>query len=108
MTHGIGLGGLPTEGIEESALRHFWPGPITASIPEAFEDGVIATSPEGDPNRVLGFNRNSARCPGDASIVFPRLVKPAPQHESSTRPRLIAAAEEAKRDRRPLPVLRVF
>lgn len=96
MAHPVGIGGLPTDGIEEDALRYFWPGPISATVEEAFESGKKALSPEGDEYSVTGFNRHSARCPGDASIIFPRLLKPAPEHEASVRPTLENAAEQAK------------
>lgn len=81
-------------GLEENALRYFWPGTITSTVGEAFR-GFDATSPEGVPHRLSFFSSDPARCPGDGQLVFPRVIKPPTRDEPTTRPLLQDAADYA-------------
>ncbi|WP_394844118.1 hypothetical protein LZC95_44580 [Pendulispora brunnea] len=95
--HPSGVFGQPTDGFQEYALRYLWPGTITASVREAFAgEGRLVSTPEGKPWRVRGFERLQVRCPGDAQIVYPRVLKPPPEYEQEVRPKLMAAADAAK------------
>jgi hypothetical protein len=96
MLHPNGILGKPTDGFEEHALRYLWPGTITESVRLAFGDGLPVATPDGDQRKVKGFVRNEARCQGDRNIVYPRVLKPAPEFEVQTRPKLMAAADAAK------------
>ncbi|WP_394823823.1 hypothetical protein [Pendulispora albinea] len=95
--HPSGVFGQPTDGFQEQALRYLWPGTVTASVREAFAgDGRPVQTPEGKPWKIRGFERLQVRCPGDAQIVYPRVLKPPPEFEAATRPKLMAAADAAK------------
>lgn len=86
----------PTDGFEEQALRYLWPGTLTSTVEEAFDTGRRVRSPDGDEYGVRGFNPSEARCNGDRNIVYPRVVKPAPEMDALVRPRLQAAADASK------------
>jgi len=95
--HPSGILGQPTNGFQEHALRYLWPGTITSSVREAFAgEGRQVTTPEGKPWKIHGFERLQVRCPGDAQIVYPRVLKPPPEFEQQVRPKLMAAADAAK------------
>lgn len=95
--HYNGAFGQPTDGFEEQALRYLWPGLHTSSIQHAFVGGDDATTdPDGKIQDVRGFARGRARCQGDANIIYPRVMKPAPEYEVATRPVLHAIADAAK------------
>lgn len=96
MAHPNGVVGQPTDGFQESALRYLWPGVITNSVDEAFSGGRELTDPDGTSYAVNGFAPGDVRCEGDQNIIYPRVVKPAPDHELTARPRLLNAAEAAK------------
>jgi hypothetical protein len=96
-TQANGLGGQPTDGFQEHGLRYLWPGTVVAPVREAFVTGHTAPTPEGAYASVTGFARSEVRCPGDAQIVYPRVLKPAPEFEMATRPQLMRAGDEAKK-----------
>src|SRR5512133_540800 len=83
--------------IEENALRYLWPGTITESIEEAFDSGRDLTGPDGlGYARVKGFAPGEVRCPNEQDIVFPRILKPAPDVENQVRPILHVAADKSR------------
>jgi hypothetical protein len=94
--HPNGIVGQPTDGFQEHALRYLWPGTLTSTVEEGFATGRQVQTPEGPKRWVKGFNPSEARCSGDRNIVFPRVVKPAPELDALVRARLQAAADAAK------------
>ena len=76
-----GTAGQPSNGFQEGPLGYNSPGKVTAG---------------GDRFNVKGFTRTQQRCPGDAQVVYPRVLKPAPELDRLARPRLHAAADAAK------------
>jgi len=92
-----GTAGQPSDGFKEDALRYGWPGTVTVSIRQGLVEGRTLVSPAGGhPFIIKGFTRTQQRCPGDAAIVFPRVAKPAPEFERTTRSKLMAAADFSK------------
>lgn len=92
-----GVLGQPSNGFREAALRYGWPGSVTVSVREGFVTGRMLDSPAGgEPFRVKGFIPTQVRCPGDGQVVFPRVLKPAPELDAQVRTRLRAAADIAK------------
>ena len=92
-----GTAGQPSNGFQEGPLGYNWPGKVTTSVREALVDGRRLLSPAGgDRFNVKGFTRTQQRCPGDAQVVYPRVLKPAPELDRLARPRLHAAADAAK------------
>lgn len=98
MNHPNGVAGQPTNGFQEHALRYLWPGTITNSVDEAFSGGAgrQLSDPDGNSYAILGFAPDQVRCNGDANVIYPRVVKPAPENEALVRPRLQQAADLSK------------
>lgn len=78
-------GGDPTDGFEEDALRHGWPGTVTQSVEEAYHNSKGPDSAkvkrDGYVIDALGFDPALIRLdPSDAdfSVVWPLLVTACP------------------------------
>jgi hypothetical protein len=94
--HPVGVGGQPTDGFEEHALRYMWPGTLTSTVEEAFNTNRPVITPEGDTMNVRGFVSSETRCANDSAIAYPQVLKPAPELDSMVRAQLMQAAEVAK------------
>ncbi len=96
MQHPNGTAGQPTDGFEEDALRYLWPGTVTVSVQEGFGDGRLYKTPDDEDRKARGFTADDASCNDQHVIIYPRVMKPAPEFERVVRPDLHRAADEAK------------
>jgi hypothetical protein len=94
--HPNGVADQPTDGFDEHALRYLWPGTLTSTVEQTFGSGRSVATPEGKTMSVSGFGPTEVRCPGDANITFPRVIKPAPELDAMVRPMLNAAGDFSK------------
>jgi hypothetical protein len=104
--HPVGVLGYPTDGFQEYALRYLWPGTLTSTVEQAFNTGRCVQRPNGESQQndqcaasqmsIRGFVPTETRCANDSTIVYPQVLKPAPELDSMVRVQLMTAAEKAK------------
>lgn len=84
-----------SDGVRSDVLRYGWPGVITQSVDEAF-NGQQRRDPVNDRYYTIkAFSADPALC-ANGDIVYPVVLKPAPDAELAVRDRLHAAADAAQ------------
>jgi hypothetical protein len=83
-----------SNGIQDGASFHGWPGVVTQTISNAF-NGEKLQDPAGNQYSISGFSKNPQQCKDETSFVYPRVVKPPPGSSVAVRAKLIAAADTA-------------
>ncbi len=84
--------GIPTN-IQPDVLEYGWPGSLTQSIDDATNEVYLA-----DPGgTAYSFNSFDTDQQGDPfSLIYPLVLKPLPENESTVRPLLRKAADTAR------------